>query len=335
MVWLSLLVLWALSQLDNLLARMDKVVDDLVRQWKIDDTEELAIVKIDDIEQLSLKRFWLVGKLLTSKPYCALSLINKMKNIWKISGEVSISEWKGSDRLLFCFRNEIDRTRVMRGGPWKFDNAMLVLSCTDGGADPCSVQLNTQNFWIRIRGFPPKLLSKAMGTRLGNILGFFVEFDPNTTGDCTGNFLRVRVRLDISKPLRKWINLDLSVEEVSRLRLDYEEIPYFCLFCGRLSHISNGCPLAREGLITEPRFGRWRTLAKHVFNIEPDGQLLGTAFGLTKKKTPWRMQAPEPTLGGAVRPRASLEEEDTVRASLSNTELGDDRLDGGSGQMSK
>lgn len=122
--------------------------------------------------------------------------------------------------------------------------------------------------------------------RLGNILGSFVEFDSNTTGDGTGTFLRTRVGLDTSKPLRKWINLDIGVDEVSKLRLDYEELPYFFLFCGRLSHISTGCPLAKEGLITEPRYGRWRTLSKHVFNIEPDGQLSGTAFGLIKKKAP-------------------------------------------------
>lgn len=140
-------------------------------KWKIEDTEDQAVVKLDDIEQLSIERFWLVGRLLTSKPYNPLSLINKMKNIWKTREEVEISEWNGSDRLLFSFRNNGDRQRVMRGGPWKFDNAMLILAKTDGGSDPTSVQLTSQNIRIRVRGLPPKLLTKAMGKRLGNILG--------------------------------------------------------------------------------------------------------------------------------------------------------------------
>lgn len=133
---------WLLTWVASLLTMMEQVVEDLALKWKIEDTEELATVKFGDIDQLTLKRFWLVGRLLTSKPYSSSSLMSKMKNIWRTREEVEISEWNGSDRLLFAFRNDGDRRQVMRGGPWKFDNAMLVLAVTDG-SDPTSVQLNT------------------------------------------------------------------------------------------------------------------------------------------------------------------------------------------------
>lgn len=207
---------WALQFLDILLGRMDKVLEDLVQKWKIDDTKDLNVVKFDDIEQLSLRSFWLVGRLITSKPYSVLSLRNKMKQIWRIRDEVAISEWFGSDRLLFSFSNDSDRKRVLRGGPWKFDNAMLIMACYDGSADPTSFQLDVQNFWIRVRGLPPKLLSKAMGRRIGNMMGTFVGFDPDCTGDCSGNFLRIRVSLDIYTPLRRWIMLETDKDVISR-----------------------------------------------------------------------------------------------------------------------
>lgn len=133
-----------------------------------------------------------------------------------------------------------------------------------------------------------------------------MDFDPKCSGDITGKFIKIRVGVDISTPLRRWINLDIE-DGVSKLQLDYEELPYFCLFCGRLSHFSVDCPLEKEGLITEPRYGRSPTLAKHVFNIDPTGELTGASSGITRKKTGWRMTAPEPTLSGNVRTREELE----------------------------
>lgn len=131
-----------------------------------------------------------------------------------------------------------------------------------------------------------------MGKRLRAILGTFVDFDPNQKGDCTCNFLKIRINLDVSTPLRRWIRLDLGDHGVTKLFLEYHDLPFFCLYCGRLNHISPGYPLAKEGVISEPQYGRWRMLSKNDFNIETDGQLSGVSFGLTKKKIPWCVQAP-------------------------------------------
>lgn len=174
-----------------------------------------------------------------------------------------------------------------------------------------------------------------MGKRLGNLLGEFVAIDTSKKGDCTGSVLRVRVGLEVSKPLRRNIMLDIGLVEASKLQLEYEDLPHFCLFCGRLSHFSTGCPLAKEGVITEPQFGRRGTLCRNVFSIEPDGKLGGITRGpteenmqtsttthpvptgpiitqevddrSTKKNSGWRMTAPEPSLIGHVRSRDEKE----------------------------
>jgi hypothetical protein len=61
-------------------------------------------------------------------------------------------------------------------------------------------------------------------------------------------------------------------------------------------------------VITEPQYGRWKTLSKNVFNINPNGQLQGVSFGLTSNKPPWKIQAPEVPLCGFVRTLSELEE---------------------------
>lgn len=146
MVWCLGFVTWLFNLLEGVLAIMDAIVEDLVQKWKIEDSKDLEIVRLEDLDQLSMMRFWLVGRLLTSKPFSASSLLGTMKRIWKTRDEVMTSEWNGSDSLLFYFRTASDRNMVMKGGPWRFNNAMLLLSPSDGKTDPTSVRLESQNF---------------------------------------------------------------------------------------------------------------------------------------------------------------------------------------------
>lgn len=203
---------------------------DMAQKWKIEDAKDLAVLKIDRTESILVKCFWLVGKLLIEKQYNKGSLIHAMKKLWRTKEEVAISVWEDSDRFLFSFRTEHDRNQVMRGSPWSFDNTLLLLSIIDGKADPLSIKLETQWFWIRIRGLPPYLLSRAMGRRIGSFLGNVVEVDPKMCGDRSGSFLRIRVNLDISTPLWRWVMIDIGDEGESKLKLEYEDLPFLCFF---------------------------------------------------------------------------------------------------------
>ena len=51
-----------------------------------------------------------------------------------------------------------------------------------------------------------------------------------------GEFLRVHVEIDISKPLcrGRWITLD--IEEEIWVSFKYEKLPNFCYWCGMISH---------------------------------------------------------------------------------------------------
>ena len=130
------LIYWSVA----LFSLMEAIVKDMVQKWKIEDAKDLAVLKIDKTGPLSVKCFWLVGKLLTEKQYNKGYLIHAMKKLWRTKEEVAILMWEDSDRFLFSFKTEHDRNQVMRGSPWSFDNKLLLLSITDGKADPLSVK---------------------------------------------------------------------------------------------------------------------------------------------------------------------------------------------------
>ncbi|KAI5317886.1 PREDICTED: PRUPE_2G059100 [Prunus dulcis] len=52
-----------------------------------------------------------------------------------------------------------------------------------------------------------------MGEKIGNYLGTFFIVDRGLNGDCLGSFLHIRVGLNVSEPLKRYVMLRLVVEE--------------------------------------------------------------------------------------------------------------------------
>lgn len=59
-------------------------------------------------------------------------------------------------------------------------------------------------------------------------------------------FRRVRVWLDITKPLKRFQTVRLKTGTMMKVALKYERLPFFCFLCGLLSHTQKDCSLAVE-----------------------------------------------------------------------------------------
>lgn len=53
--------------------------------------------------------------------------------------------------------------------------------------------------------------------------------------------MRIRVLLDVRKPLKKFINLKMRGGFTNRVSVKYEKIPLFCYHCGKLRHGTKDC----------------------------------------------------------------------------------------------
>ncbi|PQM40802.1 hypothetical protein Pyn_12255 [Prunus yedoensis var. nudiflora] len=77
--------------------------------------------------------------------------------------------------------------------------------------------------------------------QIGNRLGQCIDVMEGSYGECLGRYLRIRVRLDVTKPLRRVMKLrfDHSLEAV--IEFKYERLPDFCYVCGRIGHVVKEC----------------------------------------------------------------------------------------------
>ncbi|XP_061996601.1 uncharacterized protein LOC133714499 [Rosa rugosa] len=242
---------------ERVLSSMEEVVGEFSRRLAIQDDEDLEVITVDDPTSLIAERFWLVGKVLTGKKVNVESFRRIIRKIWLTKEEFSILEWENSERFVFSFKTEGDRRRVLQGSPWSFDNSLLVLVPTDGMIDPGAIPLTHQEFWIRVKGLPPALLTDKMGRKIGSSIGRFVMTDPTVFGDGSGSFLRLRIELKLAEPLRKGLRLQFDPQDaqLNKVVFEYEHLPHFCLFCGHLDHVGFNCQTRIDGVVTEEKYG--------------------------------------------------------------------------------
>lgn len=76
-----------------------------------------------------------------------------------------------------------------------------------------------------------------------------------------GDFLKVRVEVDVSKPLYRGKKVIMDDEEEVWVAFQYEKLPNFCYWCGMVYHNDKDCDiwLSSKGslLLESQEFGAW------------------------------------------------------------------------------
>lgn len=189
----------------------------------------------------------LVGKLLTKKTFSRLGLRSMMERAWKEMGLLKIEEL-GENLFLFQFRKSADREVAMVNGPWNYDNQLLLLKHMQKDESPGKIDFKTAQLWIQIYDLPIHAMTHKIGESIGGKVGRVLEVKTDGDGVGIGSCLKVRVEIEVDKPLvrRVKLNIDEGKGETKWVYLRYERLPYYCAVCGRLGHQDRECHQANQ-----------------------------------------------------------------------------------------
>ena len=73
----------------------------------------------------------------------------------------------------------MDMDRVLRDGPWTFDQHLVLLNTLEKGGRPQDVVLREASFWVQAFDLPCGFMSEKVARDIGNFVGMFIESDPN------------------------------------------------------------------------------------------------------------------------------------------------------------
>ncbi|KAG8377228.1 hypothetical protein BUALT_Bualt08G0006500 [Buddleja alternifolia] len=192
-----------------------------------------------------------VGRLLSGTRYNFVAFKETMLNAFKPSKRVDF-EKLDNGRFLLNFERQSDLDRVMGGGPWCFDNDLLVLKLLHENDDPLSVPLLWVEFYVLARGLPLSKMNEDMASFIGNSLGSYRSVDLARNGVSGGSTLRIRVALDVNKPLRRLSSFKAGPNSF-KITYSYERLPNFCYICGVMGHVFNFCESLLKNDFIDPK----------------------------------------------------------------------------------
>ena len=147
----------------------------------------------------------------------------------------------GPNLFQFKFQSEFDMNRIFRGGPWTFDNQLLMLQRWKKGMTVENIRMEYASLWVQIWGAPLDMFSPQVASEIGNRLGTVEEVERRRRQDELNFFMRVRVALPISKPLRRGAYIADFDGARTWVKFKYERLPLFCYYCGFLGHDLKHC----------------------------------------------------------------------------------------------
>lgn len=234
-----------------------ETVEGMLKKLQLSAAEKkgVRIAVEEDQEEVSSPQA--VGKLFSEKKVRAETLIQALGKVWCPLRSLDCQEL-GGNIFLFTFHQASGKARALDDGPWMLSDEILVMTDMDETKTLEELEFHDIPIWVRVAQLPFGMMNHTTAKVLGDEIGKFVDTDVGPGGKAIGAFLRVKVRIDIRKPLMRGVTVLVGKEghEVERwCPLTYEFLPDFCFICGCIGHVDKICS-SKVGVGVKKQFDR-------------------------------------------------------------------------------
>ncbi|XP_060969447.1 uncharacterized protein At4g02000-like [Cannabis sativa] len=222
-------------------SRHSEAMEDTIRFNIEEEDLEAVIVTAGEREEGIDDRWCLVGRLLSNRVIDFEKMQNVLASLWQPGMEMFVKQLD-TNRFLFQFYHEVDIQRVINGSPWTYDRMQLIIERLNVGGDPKLLTLNTLDIWVQLHDVELGCMSESTIRKVGNTMGKYLESDPKNFIGVWRDYLRMRITLNIEKPLRRRMKITKEDGNWFWINFKYERSPTFCFICGIIGHSDKFCP---------------------------------------------------------------------------------------------
>lgn len=228
---------------------LDMFFDQLDLQDEVFDDLE---INEDDPEILERTRWLALARVHTEKSFSQAAFFREMRAAWNPAQEI---RFRPVGPNLFVVQASClgDWERIIQQGPWIFRFWAVLLQLYDGFTPAEEVEFLHMPIWLQIHKIPDVYCKKEMVEKLLRNSGKILEMRLN--GNSRGDYIRVRVQHDVTKPLTKFVSIVRAKERKIYL-VRYEKLARFCKFCGLVGHEFKECGTGLHET-KDLKFGDW------------------------------------------------------------------------------
>ena len=99
---------------------------------------------------------------------------------------------------MFDKKMEVDK--VLQSEPWTFDKHLVVMERYDTNSSVDELKLDRTSFWVQVHSLPIKFMNVRAAEKICEVLGRVIP-TTNPRESEGGNFIQVRVSMDVTGPL--------------------------------------------------------------------------------------------------------------------------------------
>nr|XP_045084657.1 uncharacterized protein LOC123494088 [Aegilops tauschii subsp. strangulata] len=260
-------------------ARAIDGVEGKLRNQKLSEAEKKGIRIITQLTSSSATgKLKAVGKLLSDRPAKAEHVSRTLREVWCPFTGVDCKEL-GRNRFLFSFHDEAGKRKALNNGPWRFNKELLVMEDFTPSKTIDEYEFKKIPIWVRAYDVPLGAMCRETGELIGKQVGEVLDVDLDENDSAMGEYMRIKVRIDITSPLMRFFTLIIDEEEeyeqereemeeeesdvekkkkekTKVITFRYEHLPDFCYNCEIIGHNERACPT--KGAKAEGRqFGAW------------------------------------------------------------------------------
>ncbi|XP_074360805.1 uncharacterized protein LOC141701064 [Apium graveolens] len=206
------------------MTRSEETLEDMYAKLVIEDEDEGGLV-VSNSEVVVQKQ---------------IAMRNVMVYLWRPKEGMEVHDMEDS-RYSFVLYHKMDVQKIVDGGPWSFEQAMLVLHELAPTEDPSKVKLQYADIWVQIYDIPRGFLSENILRSVGDSMGKYIRAESKTFEGAWKPFVRIRVSMNIEKPLKRRLRIKREGDSWSWLNFKYERLGTFCFVCGILGHSEREC----------------------------------------------------------------------------------------------
>ena len=128
--------------------------------------------------------------------------------------------------VLFTFDNKLEVDSILSNEHWSFDKRLMVLQRYDKDTLVEDLMFNRTFFWVQVHDIPIRFMNQKVAKGICSTVGTVIrKSDTKVDG---GGLMRVKVSLDITRPLSRGRMVSLGQGKEQWVSFKYERLPNIC-----------------------------------------------------------------------------------------------------------
>ena len=225
----------------------------------------------------------MAAKFFTRRVLNTDAIARNFSQLWRSRNGFKIKDL-GNHIVLFIFDNKLEADRVPVSQPWSFDKFLVAIQWYEKSTPASDLVFDKVPFWVQVYDIPFRFANKVVVEGICSGIGEVCPSDFSVMEG--GDFMRVQVILDITKPLSRGRKITLDDGSVGWVSFKYERLPNICYWCGCITHSDKDCDLWIDSEGTLPvearQYGAW--LRAPLFNPIRKSTVVVPGFYKQKKE---------------------------------------------------